>query len=397
MLAILSTADTLKNALMSAMNNYKAYRWSVAWASLEFSLYDELLKNEGRISQLVVGTHFYHTHPDFLKVFVGNRRVRCAIQPRGTIHPKIYLFENSRDDWECIVGSPNFTRAAFSDNEELAVRFDGRSATNGTYDHLSGAINKHWENGRELTQNYLSSYRRLWELKQPAIHDLSQPYTGGEGKQTTTIPLLTMSWVEFVRTVKEQDDHPIQQRLDVLEAVHNLFERYRHFDKMSDQERSQIGGIAKAGETGVHWGYFGSMKGAGWFRSAVKNENKYKYISDALDAIPMSGSVAETDYQKFVRIFKKAYPGDHLAVATRLLCMKRPDVFICIDGKNRGRLCKALKIPKTNMSYGRYWSEIIERVRLEAVWWNSPRPSTTEEIGIWKGRMAFLDALFYRR
>ncbi len=62
--------------------------------------------------------------------------------------------------------------------------------------------------------------------------------------------------------------------------------------------------------------------------------------------------------------------------------------------RNRSGLCKAFGITQSHMSYARYWSEIIERVR-DAVWWNAPRPSDIEQKEIWMGRTAFLDALYY--
>jgi hypothetical protein len=74
--------------------------------------------------------------------------------------------------------------------------------------------------------------------------------------------------------------------------------------------------------------------------------------------------------------------------------MKRPDMFVCLDSKNRSGLCKAFGIAQSGMSYARYWSEVIDRVR-DAVWWNAPRPSGSEEEEIWLGRTALLDALYY--
>jgi len=75
--------------------------------------------------------------------------------------------------------------------------------------------------------------------------------------------------------------------------------------------------------------------------------------------------------------------------------MKRPDTFVCLDKRNRSGLCKAFGIVQSNLSYTRYWSEIIERVR-DAVWWNAPSPAGGAEKEIWLGRAAFLDALYYK-
>ena len=115
---LLATPSDLRRSLRGAMRRYRYYRWCVAWASRKSPLCDDLLRRRDRISQLVVGTHFYQTHPDFLQAFMDHPEARFVLQPSGVFHPKIYLFENDPDDWACIVGSPNFTRAAFSENME---------------------------------------------------------------------------------------------------------------------------------------------------------------------------------------------------------------------------------------------------------------------------------------
>ncbi len=43
------------------------------------------------------------------------------MNPDGVFHPKLYLFENDPKEWECIIGSPNFTKSAFEDNSETAM------------------------------------------------------------------------------------------------------------------------------------------------------------------------------------------------------------------------------------------------------------------------------------
>jgi HKD family nuclease len=76
---LLTTPHEMSRALRDAMRRYHRFRWSVAWASSGFPLFDELLKKQDRLSQLVVGTHFYQTHPDFLAVFVDDPKVRVVL------------------------------------------------------------------------------------------------------------------------------------------------------------------------------------------------------------------------------------------------------------------------------------------------------------------------------
>ena len=82
-----------------------------------------------------------------------------------------------------------------------------------------------------------------------------------------------------------------------------------------------------------------------------------------------------------------------MATATRLLAMKRPDYFVCVDSKNRKGLCHAFLVP-TSVTLDDYWESFCMRIQ-QAAWWLVPEPKGTLERSVWRGRAAFLDALFY--
>ena len=86
-------------------------------------------------------------------------------------------------------------------------------------------------------------------------------------------------------------------------------------------------------------------------------------------------------------------PSGALATATRLLAMKRPDYFVCVDSKNRKGLCHAFLVP-TSVTLDDYWESFCMRIQ-QAAWWLVPEPKGTLERSVWRGRAAFLDALFY--
>ena len=156
--------------------------------------------------------------------------------------------------------------------------------------------------------------------------------------------------------------------------------------------RKELAGFV-VGDEEIRWTRFGSMKGAGYFKQAVNQNNDY--ISLALDQIPLEGSLSSKQYQGFADLFQKAFEsgGAGIATATRLLAMKRPDYFVCLDSKNKGRLCKAFGIPKS-IRFDNYWDLIVERI-IDSVWWCSEEPTDPVELAVWNGRVAFLDSLFY--
>ncbi|MDK9763266.1 hypothetical protein KI743_14770 [Vibrio sp. D420a] len=135
------------------------------------------------------------------------------------------------------------------------------------------------------------------------------------------------------------------------------------------------------------------MVGAGKFKNRINTNNEF--ISAALEQIPLNGPVGEADYKSFVTQFKLAFPdgGAGIAIASRLLAMKRPDYFVCLDSQNRAELCRDFGIP-ANVNFDTYWVNIIVRI-LDSVWWSAPRPIDPIERQAWEGRAAMIDATFY--
>jgi hypothetical protein len=134
------------------------------------------------------------------------------------------------------------------------------------------------------------------------------------------------------------------------------------------------------------------MKGAGIYKNRIA-ENDIN-ISRALDEIPLSGQITKIHYQRFLESYKKTFDGNYLGTATRLLAMKRPDVFVCLDSKNKSALCKDFEIVQSGLDYDRYWDEIIERI-YDSQWWINPKPKDKREKSVSDSRAAFLDSIYY--
>jgi hypothetical protein len=178
--------------------------------------------------------------------------------------------------------------------------------------------------------------------------------------------------------------------------VNKWFNKYQHFSDMPDAQRTAIAGFHFKPIDEImpepNWGWFGSMQGSGNFKKTIKDNNKF--ISDALDAIPLTGDVDKKDFElfrkKFMRSFNYKNP---LAVATRLLCMKRPDFFVGINKANQRALCEAFDAKKT-LRLEDYWDEIIAKLT-NSNWWKENPPKNQKEKIIYNYRAAFLDTIYY--
>ena len=382
------------------MDQYNKYYWATAWANPNSILFDKLRKNKEKIQKIVIGIHFYQTHPNFIQEFIHNSKIHFIQQPEGTFHPKIYLFANGKKNWELIIGSANFTNSAFSKNTEANVLLSNKDENpDDSYINAIKLIKKSWAEGETFSEEDLENYRRAWEKHQPKIKSLSGLYGSKKAKPKPIykVSILNKSWAEFMEAIRDKDLHRIKKRLNVIEIVRNLFSRSSHFNKLSTDERKFIAGISNRlftdEDEDVDWGFFGSMEGAGGFKKRII-ENDYN-ISKALDEIPLAGQITKSHYIKFIDQYKKTFSGNYLATATRLLAMKRPDIFVCFDSKNKSALCKDFGIVQSGLDYERYWNDIIMRI-YDSEWWNNPYPKNEIEEKISEARAAFLDSLYFQ-
>ncbi len=389
----LHTAHSLRKEMSRMLKEYDEFNWAIAWASSTAPHWKELLARRTCISRAVIGTHFYQTHPDVLDAFLGFSSVRFILQPSGVFHPKLYFFSKG-DAWEALIGSPNFTSPAFESNSEAAILVNSAdSVSQTTRERIFKAIGSYWDEAQVVTPRLAADYRRLWQLQQGKLRRLSGTYGSSLSRTSPiTTSLFSMTFEEFFARIQAAPHHSLDGRLELLSVVQRLFREHDTFADIPRHGRAGIAGII--GKEDVDWGWFGSMKGAGVFKNRIL-ENAPS-ISSALSKIPIDGAVEKEHYLGYVGDFLRAFPEGRVGVATatRLLAMKRPDSFVCLDSKNKRALCRGFGIKQSSMTYERYWDEIVDRL-MDSVWWRSKRPTEAVIGKAWDGRAALLDALFY--
>jgi HKD family nuclease len=394
---LITTAKELEKEFRRLIEQYDNFYWATAWASSSSKLFKELLINKNKIQKIVVGIHFYQTHPDFIEAFLNDQHVRFIQQPEGTFHPKLYLFTNNTNKWEIIIGSANFTYEAISHNREASILISNKdNNSTDTFTNAIKLVEKTFTESKIFNKSDLENYRIIWKIQRQKIKSLSGQYGSKKRKPKPIyeVPMANRSWAEFMNKVRNDQTHGLDRRLRVIEIARELFEKENHFNELTEDQRKFIAGIPnKLAIVGAEdWGYFGSMKGAGIFKKKIKENDRN--VSKALDQIPLTGQITKRHYDNFIKYFTKTFTGNYIATATRLLCMKRPDTFVCLDSKNRPALCKDFGIIQSEMDYERYWDDIVERV-YDSDWWQNPNPRNGTEERVSEGRAAFLDSLYY--
>lgn len=211
-------------------------------------------------------------------------------------------------------------------------------------------------------------------------------------KSILNVDILNYSWKEYYHIIQNDPYHGFKERLDILDSVNKLFSNNDSFANMSKVDRKIIAGI-----NGGRSGWFGSMIGNGKFKNAI-NENALT-LSQAIDQIPLNGKVSKEQFFDYIQTYQSTPQfidkPNSLATATRLLSMKRPDLFICFNSKNHHKICEDLGIKKSNMTAERYWFDVVQRF-YDTAWFNSLEPQAdTEEKKAWRSRMALLDCVYY--
>jgi len=389
---VISKGETIGKTIIKLIDLHDYFAFAVAWASTGTGVFDHIRKVRKKIKMAAIGTHFYQTHPDVLKSFIRSPKVRFVLQPQGVFHPKVYLFW-SKKRWDLLVGSANLTAGAMSKNSELMLHVSsGDTEGSELHNEVMNKISAYWEMGEIATDCLVEKYRALWTPQQSALMRISGRYSS-EANSTSPIhtEIMSMPWAEFYRRVQDDPYHGYEQRCDLLEMAHGAFRENSSFSKMEIGFRKTIAGLPN--DFNEHAGWFGSMKGAGRYYRSINNNNAH--ISTALDFIPLGGAVTKEHYDSYISEFILALPdgGHGVGTASRLLALKRPDYFVCLDSKNKSNLCKDFGI-KSTMTYKRYWGDLICRIH-DSVWWNALVPESQPERRVWKGRAAMLDAIFY--
>lgn len=385
--------SSLDSKLKKFVEKHDNLAFAVAWANPGSEAYSAISSARKKIQKAVIGTHFYQTHPDVLDEFVDFKKCRFVLQPQGVFHPKVFLFW-SETTWDLLVGSANLTNGAFTKNTELLLHVSSKDSDRKLRAQTEQVISEFWNQGQVVTKTEAQAYRELWKSQQSALRRVSGNYSSAsKSKAPVHTEVMTMSWAKFLKGVKADPFHGFKERCELLDLVRRSFFSHDSFSEMDLGMRKTIAGLPN--DENEHWGWFGGMSGAGYYHQAINENNPH--ISAAVDIIPLEGAVTSEHYRAYIDEFIQAFPNgrDGVGIASRLLALKRPDQFVCLDSKNKAQLCKDFGIRQSGMDYVRYWDDVVCRI-MDSVWWNSPKPQQKKAAQVWLGRAAMLDALFYQ-
>lgn len=381
----ISSNKELKREFKRLIDEYTEFWWASAWADgHDFEFYKQLKNNRSKIRKIVIGTSFKRTDPEFIMEFMNESGVRFDKRENGVFHPKVYLFKNG-EKWELIIGSANFTRGAFNTNRELSLLINSndeddkdRSFSN----LITNEIDNYWKEASYFTDVQLEEYVEAHKKMIKANRDISRNSFVKINRKT--------SWSEYLNIIKS--GHYFKERMSLLQIARDEFKQYSHFENMDTDTRKRIAGYVKGGKGNIDWMTFGNTRIVREFTHKVKDDPQG--ISEALDEIPLTGDVNKGHYDAFIAKFEPIFSRNEVTAASRLLAIKRPDVFFCKTGRNSDRLFICYPTRNYVNDYNGYWKDVAMKIH-ESDWWKGVKPADPSEGKIWNNRVALLDAVYY--
>lgn len=402
-MSFLNSCETAKK-LVHLIKSHSYVSFAVAWATTgkDNPVFDALREAREKIRKSVVGTSSYLTDPRVLEWSMQETsQIKCVKVKKGTpmFHPKIYVLW-SQDGWDLLIGSANLTRGGMKRNTELMLHMSGSDCSAELFLNTRKEINRYWNQSDEIKRAWLNQYRKKHKLHTEKKRKIDTP-----SSIDVEIPeLLQLSWSEFYSIVQlKGEKSEIDSRLNFLRFAKRKFDDNDPFSKLSNADRRSLAatvyhGEGESAQLGLKIGWFGFQTGNGDYRKAINENNKN--LSHALSFIPVSRSkyVQKSDYLSCVNEYEKAFDGKKfgLSLLTRLLALKRPDVFVPWNDGNQRKLRHDLLLKPTlnTRHFERYWDDLIERIK-DAPWHCSHRPNGRMQGEIWDARVAMLDVLFY--
>lgn len=394
---LISDGKQLTVKFKELITHYDEFYCVVAWAgySDKKNAMSLLIHNKNKIKKAIFGLSFHHTHPKFIKEFITNDNVRFIKDSSdintGILHDKIYLFVNSQYDWSAIIGSSNFTEGGFFKNSECNILISNTdNGSEKVFRSLKNKIEATWETESYLKEEDLNEYREAYlkiKKSENKLHTDKSIYKNG----ITTLKLnfYNMSWGEYHRLL-EYRKQDTDERLKVLNNISVLFDKYKSFGDMTPDDRAKIFGKK---DVEVEYSLFGTNANGKLRKRIVEGDSQFV---EAIDSIPLKGEITKVNYKEYLDKFCNLQDPENkvdqpLAATTRLLAMKRPDVFICVNNKNKKNLKEYLGFPE-NITLKNYW-EVIEKIR-QLEWYKYDGDNKKTDL-CWKFRVALLDTLLY--
>lgn len=390
------TPGALRSRLLKLIESCDSFWLASAWVTRN-DVFDAAIAARSKLRQFVIGTHGYSTCAECLESCIPLVQAKVVKPDARVFHPKIYAFEMEKR-LVVYVGSSNFTYAGLTNNIECGVFLSdqiGHKKLQSFVDFIAAQWNVAGMIDADFVTTYRANQARVRNAQDEPEKFIEIPKPRRTSKSAHDVAPSEMNWQRFMKLVRaEKTSGGLRQRLKVLAQARYLLSQGKSFAQLSETDRRCLAGIHNPSlQEGLNWGFFGTMSAHGNFSPILRNHSAE--FSKALNHIPLAGHVSEKCYNAYLNtLMSIPGAGNWTGMGTRLLALKRPDWFVCLNNANRTGLCGYFGVAPTTTNLENYWSRIVEPMQVMP-WWQAMMPSDGVGQQVWLGRAAMLDAIYY--
>ena len=347
----------------------------------------------------VVGLSGNATHPHALIKLAGLGHLRTP-DSSWHFHPKVYIFRGV-DRSVAWIGSANFTRRGFEENEEVLFETSHTTDVQCWFDCL-------WSQCARLDKFAIESYEKWWKSNSSQRQNPPASWPPVTIHTPPPIGLLVgaKDWKSYVSTLEQCDcwwklwsrrHHPenpwsvLGERNSWSETIQDLNAIVqRDWRGLSDDDQSRLLGLRKN-----HWALLGGMRVSAkqtvFDRYAKKIQKVIRRVAAANDA-----DFPDVAIEAYASLVDTNMKGIGEGIASRLLAIARPDRFVSVNDGSRNGLARCFG-PNTPTALGtpKNYRSLLEKIYSKA-WFREPAPQDAHERMIWSMRVALLDCFVYK-
>ncbi len=211
---------------------------------------------------------------------------------------------------------------------------------------------------------------------------------------------LSASWENYYQTLSQlSKGYQLPNCLKLLNAADEILNQGKDLTTTTVQERNLIAGVSDNQLTkSLQFDHqlLGDMTSYASFKKVIKADAEG--FAKVMKVIPSNGAIDGWHFMQFIDTYQQWFAANGfkqspLYPATRLLSLKRPDQFVCLNEHSQSKLCDALDIkPLKKQEFQRYWDNIITPIQ-KAKWFDSFLPMEAAEQPLHRVRFAMLERL----
>lgn len=338
---LLRSAEEIGKEISNCIKKYNYISFAVAWIKNN-KIYQKLLKNKDKIQFSTVGIDFAGTDVDVLKDFQNSDNVKIY-KGKHTFHSKIYVFYN-KTRYAVIIGSANLTNGGMFQNDECAVLFTEKDGI--FLDNILETLEDYFDKAKIITDGIIETYSKEYETIQDNNNSIVKRLESTKQK-IDEAPYSNLKWEEVSEIIQQI---AFIDRIGMLNDIQKIFKKLNNsnikFENLELDDLRMIIGNSK--DVNNKYRALGGLSASGNAQNILLNIDntkkiEFKKISETLDKIGLlnEDNICHLFSEDFVRNFLvtiMSVDGCGISTATRLLAVKRPDLFLCVNKENQNSI-----------------------------------------------------------